>query len=276
MELIIEAGGTKCRWGIGKSSGNTEITTQGFNPNFSDIKLLHNIIKDNLLEKLKDTTFNSIYYFGAGCANPTNQRLIEHVLSEYFKSDYIKVASDLEGAAKAIFKENKGRIGILGTGASAGYYNGNIIKNTAPSLGYLLGDEGSGAYLGKELIKRYLRDELDEELTNGIKGYVEIDKPDLIKTIYSNTQTNSYLASFVNFIILHQDHPAIIQLLTGSFMLYYEKHIKPLGQISDKLPLGLAGGVAWQFKNLIADVYKTNYHVDPIIIKEAFDKLMYY
>lgn len=274
MKLVIEAGSTKCRWGICSNTGNFEITTYGFNPNFLNISVLRKLINDSIIEKIENNSFESIYYFGTGCANKNNQKLVKEVLTEYFQSEDIKVVSDLEGAAKAIFKDKEGLIGILGTGASAGYYDGNIVKITSPSIGFLMGDEGSGAYLGKELIKRYLRDELDYELTGQFRERIGMENPELIKVIYSNANMNSYLASFVDFIVLHQDHPIIKQLLTGSFMLYYEKHFKPIPLNVNNPGVGIIGGIAWQFNDFITKIFRTCYSIEPVIKKEAFDELI--
>jgi glucosamine kinase len=274
MKLIVEAGGTKCRWGICNESGKSEFITKGFNPNFSEIGILKYIIENELISKSKIRTFDSIYYYGTGCSNPMNQQVIKEALSEYFISPEINVVSDLEGSAKAIFNEKEGLIAILGTGASAGYYNGKTLPCIAPSLGYLLGDEGSGAYLGKELIRRYLRNELDEELTFHFQNRINLNIPDIIKTIYTNPQVNSFLASYVDFLAMFQNHPVIKQMLTGAFLLFYEKHIKPLANLTSQNQIGIVGGVAWQFSNLITDLFLANYNAELIIKKEAFDELV--
>ena len=163
MKIIVEAGGTKCKWGLIDNQIRT-VETIGFNPNCGHPDGLLGIVQ--AVAEVAKNEPDSVLYFGAGCGNQQNQELVRSTLKKVFTNAEIKVCSDLEGAAIALFGNQQGFAAILGTGAAAGYYNGKVIECQAPSLGYLLGDEGSGAYIGKTLIVKVLRNELSTDLCN--------------------------------------------------------------------------------------------------------------
>lgn len=268
MRLLVEAGGTKCKWGL---IGNEKsvIETIGFNPNCSptsDLRTLANNVKMQI-----DSDIESILYFGAGCSNSKNKSDIANVLTSVFNCPDVNVHTDLEGSAIALFGKKSGISAILGTGASAGFFNGSEIEKQAPSLGYLLGDEGSGAYLGKTLITKVLRNELSTDLCDNFFSYYHTTPADLIKNVYSSSPTNGYLASFVPFINQHIGDKQMSNLVEESFQLFHQKHIEPIANLSDKI--GFVGGVAYQFSDILHDLY-IGKGFEIKILKDAFMELV--
>ena len=134
MKIIVEAGGTKCKWGLIDNQIRT-VETIGFNPNCGHPDGLLGIAQ--AVAEVAKNEPDSVLYFGAGCGNQQNQELVRSTLKKVFTNAEIKVCSDLEGAAIALFGDKSGIAAILGTGAAAGYYNGKVIERQAPSLGYL-------------------------------------------------------------------------------------------------------------------------------------------
>lgn len=267
MKIIVEAGGTKCKWGVIGSILQT-IETQGFNPNSSDVGTLTAMAKSVSAKTTENV--GSIFYFGAGCSNIANKKAVGDALTAVFKCNDVQVFTDLEGAAIALFGNQPGIAAILGTGAAAGYYNGKSIERQAPSLGYLLGDEGSGAYIGKTLIAKALRNEFSEDLNKKFFDSAKTTPAELIKNIYSTHPTNSYLASFVAFASANISEPEIAALVNDAFALFHSKHIEPLKL--NNLPIGFVGGIAWQFSEQLRELYaKHNQHIT--IIKDAFEQL---
>lgn len=267
MKIIVEAGGTKCKWGLIGSNLQT-IETQGFNPNSSNVGALA-AMAESVSAKTTDK-IGSIIYFGAGCSNIANKKTVGDALSAVFKCGDVHVFTDLEGAAIALFGNQPGIAAILGTGAAAGYYNGKEIELQAPSLGYLLGDEGSGAYIGKTLIAKVLRNEFSEDLYKKFFDFAKTTPAELIKNIYSAQPVNAYLANFVQFASENIAEPEIADLITNAFSTFHSKHIEPLN-ISN-MPIGFVGGVAWQF----ADILRKQYFQCGIqirIVKDAFSRL---
>ncbi len=267
MKIIVEAGGTKCKWGL---IGNNlqAIETQGFNPNSSDVGTLTAMAKSVSAKTTENV--GSIFYFGAGCSNIANKKAVGDALTAVFKCSDVQVYTDLEGAAIALFGNQQGIAAILGTGAAAGYYNGKVIERQTPSLGYLLGDEGSGAYIGKTLITKVLRNELSTDLCNKFFDFSKTTPAELIKNVYSAQPVNAYLAKFVQFTSENISEPEITKLVADAFELFHQKHIEPLN-IND-LPIGFVGGVAWQFADILQAQYAKR-GIEIVILKDAFARL---
>ena len=267
MKIIVEAGGTKCKWGLIGSNLQT-IETQGFNPNSSNVGAL-TAMAESVSAKTTEKVC-SIIYFGAGCSNIVNKKAVCDALTAVFKCCDVQVYTDLEGAAIALFGNKPGVAAILGTGAAAGYYNGKEIERQAPSLGYLLGDEGGGAYIGKTLIAKVLRNEFSDDLCKKFYDFAGLSSAELIKSIYSANPVNSYLAGFVPFASENIAEPEIAVLIDEAFSLFHEKHIAPLN--INNLSLGFVGGVAWQFADILRGQYaKRGQQIT--ILKDAFERL---
>ncbi|MCQ2374313.1 MAG: hypothetical protein MJ069_00205 [Salinivirgaceae bacterium] len=244
MKLIIEAGGTKCKWA---TSQKNIITTTGFSPNTAHIDNLIKLARE--VENKLPNEPDSIIYYGAGCGNSANQQLVKKSLASVFTTNNIRVTSDLEAAGFALWNTQSGLAAILGTGASAGLYNGNEIENQSPSLGYLLGDEGSGAYLGRELIRSIVRQQCPTEISELFFEQYNLSTTDLIRNVYAAQQPNAYMASFVPFMAQNCNNQFINDLLYNSFTLFYNHHIAELKSKSTNL--GFVGGVAYTFQSLL-------------------------
>lgn len=268
MKIIVEAGGTKCKWGLTGNRTRT-IETIGFNPNCGHTDGLLGIAQ--AIAEVAENEVESVLYFGAGCGNKQNQELVRATLCKVFANAEIKVCSDLEGAAIALFGHRQGIAAILGTGASAGVYNGNEMLLQAPSLGYLLGDEGSGAYLGKILIQKVLRNELAEDICRKFWNFANSTPSALIHNIYMSASPNSLLASYVPFISENIDNEQIKAIVSNGIADFDQKHIKILNRTD--LPLGFVGGIAYQFSDLLKQHFD-NQGFDIKILKDAYSELI--
>ena len=267
MKIVVEAGGTKCKWRLIDSELLT-IETHGFNPNSSPIADLADLCSSVRAKNTKPV--DNILWFGAGCAADANKKTVGNTLCSIFNCTNVQVFTDLEGAAIALFDDRPGIAAILGTGAAAGYFNGEKIETQAPSLGYLLGDEGSGTYIGKILITRVLRGELSSDLCKRFYEYAKASPAELIKNVYSANPVNSYLAGFVPFASANIAEPEIADLVANAFAEFHAKYIVPLN-IND-LPIGFVGGVAWQFADILRSQY-AKCGVEITILKDAFERL---
>ena len=267
MRIIIEAGGTKCKWGLIDSKIQIA-ETRGFNPNCSSAADLSALCATILPKTRKP--IDTIIYYGAGCSTGANKKTVSCALTDAFGCNNVQVFSDLEGAAIALYGDKPGIAAILGTGAASGYYNGQLIENQAPSLGFLLGDEGSGAYIGKMLIAKAIRGEFSADLCKKFFEFAQVSPAELIKNVYSANPVNSYLAGFVPFASANIAEPEIAGLIAEAFALFHQKHIEPLKP--GNLPIGFVGGVAWQFSNQLQEFY-ANRGIRITILKDAFESL---
>jgi len=256
MILIADAGATKISWAIINKGNVKEFNTSGYNPNVADTNYLRQILITGFPVEFNPTEVKTIWYFGTGCGSVFGKERVEKALHIFFtESNQIKVMTDLEGAALAIFNNKQGIVGILGTGANAGFFNGKTIVNTPVSLGYLLGDEGSGAYFGKMLVPKIIRKELPLEIVDGFYAAYSLTAAELIKNIYSAPQPNRYFASFVPFIKQNIHLAEMEQLIINGFELYCKYYMKPVIAIAEKHPVGMIGGVANAFEPQLNKVF---------------------
>lgn len=265
MKLIIEAGGTKCKWA---TSAGSIITTIGYSPNTAPADDLIKLAKE---VKGKMPNPSSIIYYGAGCGNPQNQQIVKNVLVSVFSTNNIRVTSDLEAAGLALWGNKSGLTAILGTGAAAGLYNGKIIETQSPSLGYLLGDEGSGAYLGRELIRSLARKQCPTEIAELFFNQYQLSNVELIRNVYAQPQPNAYLASFVPFIAENANNEFIDNLLCNAFSLFYKHHIAELKNRATNL--GFVGGVAYTFQSHLKRIIEPK-GFEVIFLKDALSELI--
>ena len=164
IKLIADSGATKAEWCLLSNGKAKTVITQGISPYFLVTDQIRDIILKELKPKLRGVEPVEVFYYGTGCANPVNARSVKKAIQQVFTEAKVDVNHDLMAAARALCGKNKGVACILGTGSNSCYYDGRKIVRNSPGLGYVLGDEGSGAYLGKKVIQYYLYGTFDDEL----------------------------------------------------------------------------------------------------------------
>ena len=170
MILIADSGASKTDWRILDGKGNIEqAQTIGFNPYYQPIEQFDQEVREVLVPQVKQP-IEKIFYYGTGCSSDKNRKLIRNVLEVFYPEAHIEIWHDLLAAARALCGQEEGIACILGTGANSCYYDGSKIADNVTSLGYVLGDEGSGAYLGKKIVADYLRKDLPEKLWDQFKN----------------------------------------------------------------------------------------------------------
>lgn len=259
MKLFFDSGATKCDAILLDENSRylRHCTGTGINATYmsdSDIR--------SILEGLRDQTgteFQRITFCGAGCGNPDNAARLGNILQELYNINIrdIEVISDLVGACRILSPGQSGLVAILGTGASACLYDGSRIIAQAPSLGYLLGDEGSGTHLGKLLIQSYLRGELPEGVANDFEKKCAIDKAEVLRRLYREPAPNRFLASFARYLGEHRDIPAVHDILIQGFTDFFRTQITPLLPYNIYI-LHLMGSVAYHFRDIIGEIAQKN------------------
>jgi N-acetylglucosamine kinase-like BadF-type ATPase len=151
--LIADSGSTKAEWCFLSKSRKQIIETQGASPYFLNEEQLVEMMVKELVPALKKKVPDQVFFYGTGCAAAENRAMIKRAIKKLFPQAAVEVEHDLTGAARALCGGNRGIVAILGTGSNSGYYNGRKIVRNSPGLGYVLGDEGSGAYLGKKVLQ---------------------------------------------------------------------------------------------------------------------------
>ena len=252
MILIADSGSTKTDWCVVENGEFIlRFKTRGMNPFFQTEEEIGKEIEAGLLPSLKGFEPSAIYFYGAGCAFPEKNDMIRRAVNRYL-SVPVEVGSDLLAAARALCGDQPGITCIMGTGSNSCYYDGReIVKNVSP-LGFILGDEGSGAVLGKLLIGDVLKDQLPPALKDQFLTQYELTPALIMDKVYRQPFPNRFLAGFSPFIREHLDEPAIWELVTRSFLAFFTRNVKQYDYF--ELPVHLVGSVAWYYQDILKEI----------------------
>lgn len=252
MILIADSGSTKTDWCLVENGENIlRFQTRGTNPFFQTEEEILEEIETGLLPGLKGVEPSSVHFYGAGCAFPEKNEIIRRAVSRHLPVP-VEVGSDLLAAARALCGDRPGIACILGTGSNSCQYDGKeIVKNVSP-LGFILGDEGSGAVLGKLLIGDVLKDQLPPALKELFLSQYELTPALIMDRVYRQPFPNRFLAGFSPFILEHLDEPAVWELVTRSFLAFFTRNVKQYDYFD--LPVHLAGSVAWHYQTVLKEI----------------------
>lgn len=253
--LIADSGSTKTEWRLlRQQKRNKTIFTQGLSPYFLTAEQIEAILRKELLPSLPEgAPPTALFFYGTGNANPANARMIKGVLSKVFAGAEVEVRHDLMGAARALCGHEQGIACILGTGSNSGYYNGKAITRNSPGLGYVLGDEGSGAYLGKRVLQYFLYDTFDEELRARFESQYKVSGPEILDAVYKQPLPNRYLASFAHFLSENRGHYMVENILEDGLNDFFFQHLCKYRENWSK-PIHFIGGVAHAFKDVVREL----------------------
>jgi N-acetylglucosamine kinase-like BadF-type ATPase len=199
---------------------------------------------------LKKSAIDVVYYYGTGCANPGNARIIKKALQQTFTGSEVQVTHDLMAAARSLCGDDKGIACILGTGSNSCYYNGKKIIRNSPGLGYILGDEGSGAYLGKKVLQYYLYKTFDDDLKQKFDAKYDTDTVQILESVYKKPLPNRYLAGFTIFLAENRGHYMVENIIEDGLNDFFFNHLTKYKETSS-LPVSFVGGVAYGFKDVL-------------------------
>ena len=251
MKLVVDSGSTKTDWGFFNNKKDLTIyKTQGINPYHQSQEQIRDILEGELLPNIAHidrNEINELFFYGAGCATKATCELMSYILTVFFPNATVSVDSDMLGAARALCGKSEGVACVLGTGSNSCIYNGSTITDQVPSLGYILGDEGSGAVLGRCFINSCFKRQMPDKLFKEFLDRYSIDRESIIMNVYRKPLANRYLAGFVPFILekraVSEVHKMIIQCFTEFFTRNVINYHKPW------LPVHFVGSLA----NSLAD-----------------------
>lgn len=253
MMLIADSGASKTDWRIIDAEGKIEqAQTIGFNPYYQSIEQLDKEVREVLMPQIKQP-IDKIFYYGTGCSSDKNRKLIRNVLETFFPQAHIEIWHDLLAAARALCGTEEGIACILGTGSNSCYYDGFKIVDNVASLGYLLGDEGSGAYFGKRILADYVRKDLPENLWDQFKKRFPFDRDEILDRVYTQEMPSRFLGSFSHFIFQHLKEPYCYKLVYDGFDQFFEKNVMKYNRY-EKLKVHFTGSVAFYFSDILRQV----------------------
>ena len=253
MILIADSGASKTDWRLLSAEGNIEQAQSiGYNPYYQPIDQFDQEVREVLVPQVKQRV-EKIFYYGTGCSSDKNRQMIRTALERYFADAHIEVWHDLLAAARALCGEDPGIACILGTGSNSCYYDGVRIVENVTSLGYVLGDEGSGAWMGKKIVADYLRKDLPEKLWDHFKKRFPMDRDEILSRVYSQEMPSRFLGSFSHFIFQHLKEPYCYKLVYDGFSEFMEKNVMRYERYNE-LKVHFVGSVAFYFSDILRQV----------------------
>jgi glucosamine kinase len=251
--LIADSGATKCEWCLLQDKRKKLLFTQGMSPYFLKGPQIEAILRNELLPSIRRYEIDEIYYYGTGCADPANVKMVRGALRRVFPKAKLAVDHDLMGAAKALCGKTPGIACILGTGSNSCYFNGRKIIRNSPGLGYILGDEGSGAYLGKKVVQYYLYETFDEDLRYKFNDKYRTSAVEILDHVYRQPLPNRYLAGFSLFLAENRGHYMVENIIEDGLNDFFFTHLCKYNE-SWKMPIHFVGGVAYGFRDVVAQL----------------------
>ncbi|MBL0232536.1 MAG: N-acetylglucosamine kinase [Chitinophagaceae bacterium] len=275
VKLIADSGATKADWCLLTDGRKKTISTQGISPYFLNTDQITELLRKELVPLLGKHSVEEIYYYGTGCANPANARSVKKALRNIFPSAYSEVTHDLMAAARALLGNEKGIACILGTGSNSCYYNGKKIVRNSPGLGYVLGDEGSGAYLGKKVLQYYLYGTFDDELRGRFDLTYTTNTSEILENVYKKPLPNRYLAGFARFLAENRGHYMIENIIEDGLNDFFFSHLCKYRE-TWTLPVSFTGGVAYGFGDVVKQLCNSYEFELGRILKTPMDGLIAY
>jgi glucosamine kinase len=259
--LVADSGSTKADWNLVDDNGHTikQASTIGLNPLFISTQGIVDELEKALLPALSTTTLSNVYFYGASCSSAERKAVVADALKQLFPTADVMVDHDMLAAARALCGDEPGFAAILGTGSNSCYYNGVDVVDNIPALGFILGDEGSGAYIGRLLIRHFIYKTLPAELSTQFIADYDLTKDDIFAAVYSKPLPNRFLAQFARFCTRNQQHPFIEALLTQAIDDFFVHHITRYDKHKE-YPVGFVGSVA-HFHRSVLDKVALNHGV---------------
>lgn len=248
--LIADSGSTGVDWRLIGGEKTLSATTQGINPVYMDGETMIRILREELLPALgEQPAVKQIWFYGAGIVSDEVSGKVCDALRAVFPDAQCQAASDLLAAARALCGDKPGIACILGTGSNSCFYDGAQIVSNVRAGGFILGDEASGAWLGRQLLSDFIKGLLPQNLADELVRRYAIDYPTIVQKVYRDPLPNRYLASFAPFIEQHGNHPYIKNLLRSGFESFLLRNVAQYDY--RRYPVHFTGSIAWHFRELL-------------------------
>ena len=275
MILVADSGSTKTDWVLTDDKGTLHhLNTIGFNPLYHSSDFIAEECKKVFdLEALPYTEIKEVYYYGASVWDDEKAGKVRLGLKTLFPNALIDVEHDLLGAARATCGRSAGIACIIGTGSNTCLFDGMDVRDNVTNLGYFVGDEGSGAHLGKALVRAYFYRELPHDLCLKLEEMVPGGKAELLENIYEKPSPNVYLASLTKFLSDNRDHLFVQKLIYGSFSEFIDRHVRKYhGHLS--LPIHFIGSVAFHFRDFLSVILEERCMKTGRFLQKPIDRLV--
>ncbi|POY38395.1 N-acetylglucosamine kinase [Solitalea longa] len=277
MIIIADGGSTKTNWCLlNKENKKVYFNTEGYNPYFIDTPGIIQSLKNNLPDNLDINSIDHVSFYGAGCSNEEKNEVVALALRTVFTKAKVFVSHDLLAAARALLGNQPGFAAILGTGTNTCYYDGREITLNIDSLGYMLGDEGSGSHIGRRLLRDYMRGVMPKELSDAFDRTYGYSHSDILDRIYKKPLPNRFLASFSKFLYDNSNvQPYTRTIIKDSFDAFFKDLVSRYPDYQ-KHTFNCIGSVGYNFRDVLLEV-STEYGMQVgKIVRSPIDDLVHY
>ena len=266
MKLIAESGSTRTEWALVEDNHLVQrVFTEGLNPFFQTRREISRSVRLGLPESFFKKKLDQVYYYGAGCSSYEKKNILGASLVAQFKTP-IQVESDLLAAARGLFKCEAGIACILGTGSNSCFYDGKIIVKNVKAAGYILGDEGSGAVLGKLFLADLLKGLAPKELANEFHEKFRISVNDVMESVYTLPFPNRFLGTIAYFLGDYMDNEYVYNLLTNNLRSFFNRNVCQYDYIN--YPIRFVGSLAYAYPDILQEVAQ-EFGVEIDVIEET-------
>lgn len=253
MILIADSGSTKTYWSLLLDNETVlRYKTSGINPFFQTETQIENQLRKQLLQQLNHVDIHSIYFYGAGCSTPKQKQIVINAFEKVFYFDQMVVESDLLGAAKALCGDQPGIVCILGTGSNSGFYDGSTIVKQVAALGYIIGDEGSGAALGKKLVSDCLKNQLSSHVQQKFFDRFKLTPAEIVENIYTKPFPSRFLASLSIFLHENLHEPELYKIVYDSFTEFFQRNIFQYDY--QQFEVNVVGSIGFYYQEVLRQV----------------------
>lgn len=251
VTLVADSGSTKTEWCLMDGKQRSTYFTQGISPYFQTSVQIEELVRGELLPQMAaDRLPEAVFFYGTGCSGEQSVGIVRKALHAVWPQAKTEVNTDLLAAARALCGREPGIASILGTGSNSCYYDGKVIVKNNPGLGFILGDEGSGALLGKKVLQYYLYQTFDEEMRFRFDEKFNVTQEQILDRVYRGPLPNRFLASFAPFLAENRGHYMIENILEDGLNDFFFNHLYKYSE-SWTAPLHFAGSVAWHFRDIL-------------------------
>lgn len=254
MILIADGGSTKTSWCLIDENGKKVLfNTEGYNPYFSDTEYIIASMRKNMPSDLPVAQIKEVYYYGAGVHNDEKADIVKKAMEIIFPSADVEIGHDLLAASRALLKDQRGFAAILGTGTNTCIYDGEYIELNIDSLAYILGDEGSGCYIGKKLLSDYIRGYMPKNVRDTFWETFKLTPDDILNAIYTKPLPNRFCASFSKFVYDITNNIEYSRgIVKSSFVDFFENLVSHYPNYKD-YEFNCIGSVAYNFRNVLEE-----------------------
>jgi len=273
MILIADSGSTKTNWALTVGEKIIrEVRTEGINPFFRSIEDISEELSAKLIPDINHPVAG-VYFYGAGIISSGKGAGIRMLLQDFFPGAKVETYSDLLAAARATCGREAGIACILGTGSNSCLYNGEKITAHVSPLGFILGDEGSGAVMGRKLLGDYLKHTMPEKLRAHFNSDYNVNRADVLERVYKKERPNLFLASFSGFLYKNIDTAYCRNFVRNEFDSFIERNLKNYPDFR-KHKINFTGSVAFYFKEILKEALEKQSLTVGKIVRDPMEGLV--